>query len=125
VVADGTLNLLDKALEQHPDANVHQWLESLRQVTQLVHHAAAQLVSASSKGDPRLVFTPFDPVLGTSRACDYYNQVAAKKQIQIMFESEGEVPYINTDRVAVAAVMDIYSPTPSSSPNRESGSGSA
>ena len=41
------------------------------------------------------------------RVCDYYQRIADRKQIRITFESTLQTsPYVWTDRVAVAAVLD-------------------
>jgi len=105
-VAAGTLDLLDMTLQNYPDKDVHNWLQALRQVTQLMHHATGQLMSATLSSGPRLVLTHLDIVAGLRRACDYYQRLADRKQIRILCEPATDAPFIWTDRVAVAAVLD-------------------
>jgi two-component system, sensor histidine kinase LadS len=105
-VTDGTVELLVIALRDYPDPNVHNWLEGLRQVTSLMMHATNQLVTASAAGDSRLVFTEVDTVVLVRRACDYYQRVAERKQIQLLFEAAPDIPFAWTSRVATAAVLD-------------------
>ena len=69
-VTEGTLDLLGMALQNYPDNDVHNWLQALQQVTDLMNHTVGQLMSASLERGPRLVFTHFDPVTGLRRACD-------------------------------------------------------
>jgi signal transduction histidine kinase len=105
-VADGTVDLLSMALASYPDNNVHNWLQALRQATGLMHHTVGQLVSSSPSTKPRLVFTRFDMIAGVRRACDYYQRFADRKQIRLLFEPAADVPFIWSDRVAAAAVLD-------------------
>src|SRR5271156_6155089 len=63
-VANGTVELLGTTLQDYPDNDVHNWLQALRQVTELMHHAVGQLLGASLSAGPRLVFTRFDSVTG-------------------------------------------------------------
>jgi signal transduction histidine kinase len=105
-VADGTIDLLSTLLQDHPNPDARNWLENLRQVTQLMNHATGQLMSSTLTSGPRLVFSSFDPVQGLRRACTYYQRVADRKQIRILYEPGENIPFIDTDRVAVAAVLD-------------------
>jgi signal transduction histidine kinase len=106
VVAEGTLELLGRALQSYPDEQVHVWLQGLRQVTSLMTHTTSQLMNVSAGSGPRLVFTRVDAVTATRRACHYYQRFADRKQIRILFEPAAELPSIRTDRVAAAAVLD-------------------
>jgi signal transduction histidine kinase len=47
-----------------------------------------------------------DATTATRRACTYYQRVADRKQIRILFEPAADVPPVRTDRVAAAAVLD-------------------
>src|SRR5262249_48918771 len=62
-VTDGTVELLAMALRDYPNPDVHNWLEGLRQVTQLMMHTTNQLVTATAAGDARLVLTEVDLVV--------------------------------------------------------------
>jgi signal transduction histidine kinase len=72
----------------------------------MMDHTVGQLMSASLENGPRLVCTEFDPAEGFRRACDYYQRMANRKQLRILYEPAADLPIIWTDRVAVAAVLD-------------------
>jgi len=105
-VTDGTVELLGLALLRHPDPDVHTWLQALRQATNLMLHTTSQLMSSAAAGGPKLVFTRWDAVKGVQPACNYYQRVADRKRISILFEPAAGVPSVRTDRVAAAAVLD-------------------
>jgi signal transduction histidine kinase len=105
-VTDGTVELLSLALQNHPDSDVHTWLQALRQATNLMLHTTSQLMSSAASSGPKLVFTRMDVVTGVQRACNYYQRVADRKQIRILYEPAENVPFVRTDRVATAAVLD-------------------
>ena len=105
-VTDGTVELLGLALQGHADPDVQTWLQALRQATNLMLHTTSQLMSSAAASGPKLVFTRVDLVTGTQRACNYYQRVADRKTVRILFEPAAEVPFVRTDRVAVAAVLD-------------------
>jgi signal transduction histidine kinase len=51
----------------------------------------------------------FDKVnlpLLVQRVCEYYKQRMEKANIRLSLESQAQYPFVRTDRVAVAAVMD-------------------
>src|SRR5436305_1147609 len=75
-VAEGTLDLLGRALQSHPDEHVHMWLQGLRQVTSLMTHTTSRLMNVSVVSGPRLVFTRVDTAAATRRACDFYQRAA-------------------------------------------------
>jgi signal transduction histidine kinase len=105
-VTDGTVELLGLALHDHPEPDVHTWLQALRQATNLMLYTTSQLMSSAAASGPKLVFTRMDLVTGVQRACNYYQRVADRKQIRILFEPAAEAPFVRTDRVAAAAVLD-------------------
>lgn len=105
-VTDGTVELLGLALKDHSEPDVQTWLQALRQATNLMLHTTSQLMSSAAGSGPKLVFTRMDVVTGVQRACNYYQRVADRKQIHILFEPAAEVPFVRTDRVAAAAVLD-------------------
>ncbi|HSB70970.1 MAG TPA: HAMP domain-containing sensor histidine kinase [Candidatus Methylomirabilis sp.] len=101
-----TLDLLGSALADHPDAEVHNLLAALRQAATLMVHTVNQLINASATGEPHLVFGSVNVVRLIRIGCDYYQTVAARKQILIVFASAVEAAYVWTDRVAVGAILD-------------------
>ena len=53
-VTGGTLELLASALANHPDPQVHIWLDALQQATNLMTHTVSQLMNSSTDRDPKL-----------------------------------------------------------------------
>ncbi len=102
----GTLDLLELALANHPEADVHTFLGTLRQSAGWMGHTVNQLINASATGESHLVFGHVNLVRLVRIGCDYYQAVAARKQIQVLFASAVEMAYAQTDRVAVGAVLD-------------------
>jgi len=102
----GTLDLLGLALADHPEVDVRTFLDTLRQSAAMMGHTVNQLINASATGEARLVVGSMNLVRLARVGCDYYQAVAARKQIQILFASSVEVAYVWTDRVAVGAILD-------------------
>jgi signal transduction histidine kinase len=105
-VTEGALELLAMDLQGNPDPNVHHWLQVLRQTTDRMEHTTSQLMNVAVRGGPQLVFGRVDIIVGVRRACDYYQRIADRKQIRVLFEPAADVTFVRTDRVAVAAVLD-------------------
>ena len=105
-VTDGTIELLALALQGNQDPDVHHWFQVLRQTTDRMEHTTSQLMNASVPSGPKLTLGHVDAVAGVRRACIYYQRVADSKQIHILFEPVADVPFVRTDRVALAAVLD-------------------
>ncbi|HWU37933.1 MAG TPA: HAMP domain-containing sensor histidine kinase [Candidatus Acidoferrum sp.] len=101
-----TIELLESALADHPVADVHTWLKALRQGASFMDHTVNQLINASATGEPHLVLGGVNLVKLVRIACNYYQTVAARKQIQIVFASAVEAAYVWTDRVGVGAILD-------------------
>ena len=105
-VADGVVELLALALQGNQDPDVHHWFQVLRQTTDRMGHTTSQLMNISVPSGPKLTLGRVDAVGGVRRACDYYQRVADRKQIRILFEPAAGLPLVRTDRVALAAVLD-------------------
>lgn len=105
-VTNGTLDLLLMHFADHPDAQVRVWLEGLQHAAHLMSRTVNQLMTASVATDAKLRFEKVDLPLFVQRACTYYQRVASKKKIRIVFVAAENVPPVWTDRVAVAAVLD-------------------
>ena len=84
---------------------VRNGLEGLRHAAGLMIHTVNQLMNTSAQSNPRLIHDNVNFALLVERACQYYQGIAARKRIGIVFSST-EVPNAWTDRVAVAAVLD-------------------
>ena len=105
-VTGGTLELLRSSLTAHRDPQIHAWLEGLQRVTTLMTHTVSQLMNAAVPQETSLRFEPVELPVLVQRVCHYYQRVADRKHLPILYDSTGEVPPVWTDRVAVAAVLD-------------------
>jgi signal transduction histidine kinase len=105
-VTGGTIELLLSALTAHPDPQIHTWLAGLHHVTTLMTHTVSRLMSAAVPQETSLRFEPVELPVLVQRVCHYYQRVADRKHLHILYSSSGEVPQVWTDRVAVAAVLD-------------------
>ncbi len=105
-LTDSTLDLLESALAAHPDTDVQLYLSTLRQSAAVMSHTVNQLVNAAGPEEAQLVTASVNLVRLVRVGCDYYQTVAARKQIQLLFASSVETAYVRTDRVAVGAVLD-------------------
>jgi signal transduction histidine kinase len=66
----------------------------------------AQLRGAATAGPPKLLRRPVDLMLLAQQACNYYQPLAARKQLRLLYEAAGEPQVLETDPVALAAVLD-------------------
>jgi signal transduction histidine kinase len=105
-VAEATLALLSDALRDNPHPEVAKWIDGLRHVGGLMHHATAHLIRTSAPSDFPLKFDDVDLPLLVRRACEYHQRAADQKQLQIVCRPIGDVPSAWADRVAVAVVVD-------------------
>jgi signal transduction histidine kinase len=105
VIAAG-VDLLQLHLNDHPDGQIHRWMESLRQASVLMTDIVLQLMNASAAQRERFLWVKVNLPVLVQLACDYYRQAADRKQIAISVEADVASPFVWADRVAVAAVMD-------------------
>jgi signal transduction histidine kinase len=105
-IVGATVDLLQAALAGHPDVEVQNWLERVRQATHVMDHTVTHLVNASAACEPQYLLGLVDMVRLVRTACDYYQTIAARKQIRISYGPAVETAFLRTDRCAVAAVVD-------------------
>jgi signal transduction histidine kinase len=105
-LTDSTLDLLESALAAHPDTDVRLYLSTLRQSAAVMSHTVNQLVNAAGPEEAQLVTASVNLVRLVRVGCDYYQAVAAQKQIQIRFTATVSAAVVQADRVAVAAALD-------------------
>jgi two-component system sensor histidine kinase/response regulator len=74
--------------------------------TDLMQNAVAQLRGVATAGPPTLLRRPVDLVLLAQHACDYYRPLAARKRLRLLYEAAVEPRVLETDPVALAAVLD-------------------
>src|SRR5262245_59445693 len=105
-VAEATVDLLQVSLRDNHDEKVKRLLEGLHHATRLMMHTANTLMNNAAIGELKFRFEKFDMPRLAQRACEYYNRLAIRKNIQLVSYVTADVPMIWSDRVAVAAVMD-------------------
>jgi signal transduction histidine kinase len=105
-VIAGGVELLQLHLNDHPDAQTHRWLGSLRHATNLMTDIVLGLMNASTTERAQFLLERTDLPTLVRLACDHYRRVGAAKQIAISVESNVSSPFVWADRVAVAAVLD-------------------
>jgi signal transduction histidine kinase len=88
------------------DPEVTRMLNGLRHATHMMMRTVSQLMNNSSIGEFRLQFEKIDLGHLVHRACAFYQRLALRKNIRVVFESSKSVPLVWSDRVAVAAIMD-------------------
>jgi signal transduction histidine kinase len=105
-VTGGTIELLLRSLVDYPDPQIRIWLEGLSHVTDLMRHTVIQLMTSSTHEETKLRFLKWDLVPLVQRTCNYYQRIADRKNISIVYEPASNIPPVWTDPVAVAAILD-------------------
>lgn len=105
-VVAATSEFLLLSLLDHPDPQVRTWLEGLQHATNLMMHTVNQMMTASATTDAKLRFVHVNLPLLVQRASTYYQRLAERKRIAIIFSSTTDALFVWTDPVAVAAVLD-------------------
>lgn len=105
-VTSGTVDLLTLYFEDNPDPQFQTAMNTLRHSTDLMSHIVSQLMTTSVTTEVKLRLDQVDLSLLVKRACFLYQRIADRKDIKVLFSSSGDVPFVQTDRVAVAAVLD-------------------
>jgi signal transduction histidine kinase len=105
-VTRGTVELLHLSLADHPDPQVHTWLEALQQAATLMTNVVCQLVNAPTNRDEKLRFENVDLAIMVGHFLKFYNRIADQKKIRCIFESRGDIPTVWTDRIVTAVVLE-------------------
>jgi signal transduction histidine kinase len=105
-VTDATLGLLSDALQGHSNPEVAKWLGSLRHLSSWMDHSVGRLLVASDPQQLALQSEYIDLSVLMQRGCDYYREGAMRRQLELVFQSQGTVPLVWADRVATAIVAD-------------------
>jgi len=105
-VTEGTIELLQLSLTAHPDPQIHRWLEGLQHITTLMTHTVSSLMNTATTQETQLRFAREELPRLVQKVCHYYQRIADRKHISILYSSPGVVPPVWTDCVAVAAVLD-------------------
>ncbi len=105
-VNEATLNLIARALAEHPNRELTTWIDGLRHLGTLMHHTVTRLISSATPAEFPLNPEYINLPVLIERACDYYRPGAEQKGVRIICRSIGDVPLAWADRVVVAVVAD-------------------
>ncbi len=107
-VTGGTVELLDLALESHPEPRIHTWLYTIQNSTRLMGQIVAALMKdALIAGQPQIDMTKVDLQSLLQTICYYYQAQAGRKQISLYWLPPQDTHcFAWTDHTAIAAVMD-------------------
>jgi signal transduction histidine kinase len=104
-VSSGTIELLHEALADHPNRQIHAWLQGLDHAIDLMSHAVSRMSNATGQ-EMALRIVPAELAVLARRVSNYYRRCADLKQIEIRYEADPKVPAVMADVVAAAAVLD-------------------
>jgi signal transduction histidine kinase len=105
-VSHAVVELLRSVLRDHPNRQVRVWLEGLGHATDLMTHTVSRLTNNTVGVPSTLRLEDVELARLIERACAYYRRAAERKGIALLFDADGTVPTVRTDRVLVAAVLD-------------------
>ncbi len=107
-VTGGTAELLQLELADHPDPQVHKWIDALIRATELMTHTVSQLMNTAAGSEAQLRFEKLDLRKLARQSCSGYQRAADRKQIQMIVDatSSVDIPQVWTDPVALASVLD-------------------
>jgi signal transduction histidine kinase len=105
-VSEGTIELLLKLVPPEGDPEVSRLLLGLKHATGLMTRTVSQLMNNAPIGDLKLRFEKVDLAHLVQRASAYYQRIALQKSIRVTFDDTGDTPFVWSDRVAIAAVLD-------------------
>ena len=73
---------------------VMRLLDGLRHATSLMMHTVSQLINNVSNGEWKFRFEKIDLPHMVGRACAYYERLAVRKHIRLIFDDTADVPLI-------------------------------
>jgi signal transduction histidine kinase len=101
-----TMELLGRALIDHPNPEVRTWVGGVQHVTEIMQHTVGKLLQVSRPKDFPLKLEAVNIYVLMNRACKYFETVAHRKQISLAYRAVGEIPLVRADRVALAVVAE-------------------
>jgi signal transduction histidine kinase len=105
-VSEGTIELLKRSLPPDVSPETTRLLDGLKHSTDLMTRTVSHLMNNAAVGELKLQFEKIDLAHLVQRACAFYQQIAQEKSIRVRFDDSGEAPFVWSDRVAIAAVLD-------------------
>ena len=104
-ISNACVRLLERELTDHPNQEVHTWLQSLGRTTELMIYVSRQLTNASAASDVPLVPEKVDFSLMARRAAAFYESMAKPKKLQILCDVQARA-VVWAGRIALAAALD-------------------
>jgi signal transduction histidine kinase len=106
MVVATTVQFLRRNEALNEDRDVRRSLDSLKQATNLMMSTARGVLTAAPDVLPPLLFEPASLVEIADGVCRGYTDIARRKRVRILWKAPAKRDSINTDRVAVGAVLD-------------------
>src|SRR4051794_9657140 len=105
-VTRGTTQLLQEALQGHPSAEVHAWIEGLIRASELMLDSVGRLEPSAVPSDPRIKWEVVGIGKMARRFSDHYRTAAAAKSISFESLIDATAPLAWTDRVMLASIFE-------------------
>jgi len=103
-VINFTIDMLKMQLKDNKELTV--WLENLQRTSDLMRETVNKLTQASYANKVKLCNDKINITNGIKNTTNYYQKVAAQKNIEIICECDTKRSYIYTDRVAISVILD-------------------
>lgn len=103
-VTTATVEMLELTLSDHSDPNVAMWLDGIAHAANLMQHFVGRLVEVTPPTDFPLKPDYINLHQLMQRTCEYYRRRADPQGVGIAIETEGTLPLVWADRVAVAVI---------------------
>jgi len=101
-----TMEMLSRALVNHPNPEVRTWVDGVQHATHVMKFTIGGLLHVSAPADFPLKLEAVNAVVLMDRACQYFEGVARHKQIDVVYRAIGEIPLVRADRIALAVVAE-------------------
>jgi signal transduction histidine kinase len=105
-VTGATVEMLQRKLADDRDPDVGIWLEGIRHAADLMQHSVGRLVSLAPPADFPLKRDYVNLPVMLERLCHFYRTRTDTGQVHLTCTTDGHVPLVLGDRVALAVVAD-------------------
>jgi signal transduction histidine kinase len=105
-VTKASAHLLQLHLKNHPEPEVRTLIDGLIHTAEMMRGTIAKLLYGAERDDPQVRSRQVNPANLLRKLCDYYQQIADRKQIKIRCECDSVPLTLSTDGVVLAAVLD-------------------
>lgn len=117
-VTTATVEMLQLTLRDYRDPNVAAWLDGIAHGASLMQHFVGRLVEVTAPRDFPLKPDYVNLDMLVRRSCEYFRRRAQPLGVAITLDSDGTMPLVWGDRVALALILsDLLSNAVAMSPN--------